>query len=257
MTLGNATLADPRSPWLTRIPVRNEPAIVCIPFAGLGASAFSGWPVGIAGARVLPVQPPGRENRARETCSPSPRAFAQELAPVLQALRPRPLLFVAHCGAVPYALETARLLGAAGTGTTMRLLASSWGAPHRGTFGPLNHRPLAEIDGAAEVTAMMRGRGHDVDPELAEIYADILMDDLRAMRGYRFDSAEGLPLPTTVLGWTADETVPAELAHAGWDELGQVRLRLLDGPHEAFLECPGQLRGVIEAEVREMVGHAS
>ncbi|RMI36246.1 thioesterase II family protein [Streptomyces triticirhizae] len=257
MTTATATLPDPRTPWLTRIPARYEPVAVCLPHAGLGASAFSSWPVGIGGARVLPVQPPGHESRFRERCPVSVDEFAEGLARALRGLRPRPLLFVGHCGAVPYALETARLLRESGTpATQMRLLASSWGAPHRDIYGPLNQRPLHLIDTVAEVTAMMSGRAMPLDPELAEVYGDVLMDDLRAMRGYRFDASEGLPLSVTVLGWSDDAVVPREQAHAGWDQLGAVRLRALTGDHRAFWACGQPLRELIADEVRELVGDA-
>lgn len=257
MTTTTATLPDPRTPWLMRIPTRYEPVAVCLPHAGLGASAFSAWPVGIAGARVLPVQPPGHENRFRERCPVSVHEFAEGLARALRGLRPRPLLFVGHCGAVPFALEAARLLREWGTpATQMRLLASSWGAPHRDIYGPLNRRPLHQIDPVAEVTAMMSGRALPPDPELAEIYGDVLMDELRAMRGYRFDPCEGLPLPVTVLGWSDDAVVPHDLAHAGWDQLGPVRLRTLTGDHRAFWECGEPMRELIAEEVEELVSDA-
>jgi surfactin synthase thioesterase subunit len=220
----------------------------------MGASSFNAWPAEIAGARVLPVQPPGHENRMRETACSSPRELAGGLAGILDRIGTRPLLFAAHCGAVPYALETAAVLGARGYTGPMHLLASSWGAPHRDIYGPLNHRPLAQIDGVAEVTEMMRRRGAEVDPELAEIYAEVLLDDLRAMRGYRFDPARGLPLPTTVLSWTADDVVPPAAVAAGWDELGEVRHVLLHGPHEAFLAFPETLRALVADEVERVAG---
>ncbi|MFD7865268.1 thioesterase II family protein [Streptomyces sp. NPDC057682] len=252
------TAADPRSLWLTRVPVRNEPVAVCVPYAGIGASAFAGWPVGIGGARVLPVQPPGRESRGRERAPRSVEEFARGLAPALLRLGSRPLLFIGHCGSVPYALETARLLRDEGVpASSMRLLSSSWGAPHRDIYGPLNQRPLDTIDPAAEVIAMMRARGATVDPELAEIYGDVLMDDLRAMRGYRFDASRGLPLPVTAVGWTHDTVVPGPVARSGWEELdGDVRVRTLPGVHDDFIACTEELKDLIAEEVGELMRDA-
>jgi surfactin synthase thioesterase subunit len=255
MTSGPGVLAVGRSPWLLRAPGADEPAVVCIPYAGMGASSFNAWPAQIADARVLPVQPPGHENRMREPACSSPRELAGGLAEILNRLGTRPLLFAAHCGGVPYALETAALLSARGYAGPMRLLASSWGAPHRDIYGPLNHRPLAQIDGVTEVTEMMRRRGVEMEPELAEIYAEVLLDDLRAMRGYRFDPRCGLPLPTTVLSWAADDVVPPAVAAPGWDDLGEVQQVLLDGPHEAFLAFPETLRALVADEVERVAGH--
>lgn len=253
MTSGPSAVAGSR--WLMRTPEGDEPVVICLPYAGMGASSYVAWPAEIGGARVVPVQPSGHENRMREECSPSPGAFARDFAPALEWLLPRPVLFAGHCGAVPYALETARLLRAAGHTTPMRLLASSWGAPHRDIYGPLNHRPLDRIDAVTDVIAMMRASGREIEPELAALYAEVLMDDLRAMRGYRFDPSGGLPVPVTVLAWSDDTVVPPAVCHDGWAELGTVDKRMLAGRHEEFLACPEPLRALVADEVDRMVYH--
>jgi surfactin synthase thioesterase subunit len=239
------------SRWILRLPRDGEPIIVAFPYAGMGASSYSGWPSHVAGASVLAVQPPGRENRMREACCPSPQALAEAFAPELAELLPRPMVFTGHCGAVPYALETARAIRALGGDPPLGLIASSWGAPHLDIYGPLNHRPFADIDAEEEVRRMIRRlHGREEDDDLVELYAEILMDDLHAMRGYRFAAGDGLPCPVTVVGWDGDTVVPTVVCHAGWDELGPVRHHTLSGPHESYLGCPAELQAVVTSVLR-------
>jgi surfactin synthase thioesterase subunit len=199
---------------------------------------------------VVPLQPPGREGRFREAPHETYESFANDL---IGALRPhiqaRRYAVSAHCGVVPYALETIRRIPGAGLPPPVRLIASSWGAPQRGLYGRLGHLDLGEIDAVTEVKAVAASLGSEVVDELAELLAEVLEHDLVVQRGYRYPAAQRLPCPVTVLGWSQDDVVPDHEVHDGWDEIATVRHFTLDGAHRDFLSCPDALRDLLTREL--------
>ena len=57
------------SSWLVRPVQKTSPALrlFCLPFAGVGASAYRGWAQDLqTGTELVLVHPPGRETRLRE-----------------------------------------------------------------------------------------------------------------------------------------------------------------------------------------------
>lgn len=55
-------------PWLPFGTGDTGPVLVCLPFAGGGASSFLGWRRALPGLSVAPVQYPGHETRLDEAC---------------------------------------------------------------------------------------------------------------------------------------------------------------------------------------------
>jgi cytochrome P450/surfactin synthase thioesterase subunit len=235
------------SPWFLReIPADAECLLFGFPYTGTGASSYHEWPSRIGRWSVIPLQPPGRESRFRERAHQSHRAFADDLAASLaEHLAGRPYALAAHCGAAPYALETVWRLQRIGAPPPVRLLVSSWGAPHVRLYGRLNQVDLDTFDAVAEVTSMAEQIGRPVPADLAELAAEILREDLRIQRGYRYDPSEPLPCAVTVIGWSRDHVVPEAEVHPGWDDCGEVRHRSLDGEHRDFLRCPAVLQRLI------------
>ena len=239
--------AVPGSPrWLVRqIPDSADMVLFGFPYTGMGASTYAGWPAQIGPVAVAALQPPGREGRIRERAHRTHAAFAGDLVAALRPYTSRPYLLAAHCGAVPYAVQTLLHLDAAGLPLPRYVLLSSWGAPHRGLYGRLNHVDLASLDVRAEVSAIARGMGRSLPPDLAEIVADALREDLEIQRGYRYEPGRPLPCPIQVVAWTADDVVPPGEVRPGWEECGAVRYTELDGDHRAFLLCPPSLRQLV------------
>lgn len=236
--------------WLLREPpAAAELLLFALPYAGVGASSYREWPATIGPVGICPLQPPGRENRLREPPHRSHADFAADLATALGGYADRPYALVGHCGAVPYALETVWRLHRAGANPPVRLLASSWGPPQRGLYGPLNFADLATLDPVAEVKGLFARMGKSVPDDLAELAAETLLLDLQVQRGYRYTERERLPCPVTVLGWTGDDVVPDRLVHEGWDEVAQVRHRTLAGAHLDFLRCPATLQELVVDEL--------
>ena len=163
----------------------------------------------------------------------------------------RPYALIGHCGSVPYLLQTAAHLQANGMPTPRRLFASGWGAPHRGLYGRLSFVDLDTIDMPAEIRAICAALGTPVHEEFVELAAETMIADLRVQRGYHADALPGPTVPVSVIGWTADDVVPAEQVWPGWSERLNATFHLIDGDHWEFLRCPAELRELIE---RQMAG---
>ncbi|MEW1860532.1 thioesterase domain-containing protein [Streptomyces sp. NBC_00669] len=237
----------PTDRWFIRPVPDGEALLFCLPYTGMGASTYHDWPAsGLGAFQVVPLQPPGREGRFREEAHPTHAAFAADLVTAIEPhVRGRRYAFTAHCGAVPYALETIRLTRERGLAPPVRLFASSWGAPHRGLYGRLNHVDLAAFDAVAEVRSMARQVGRPLPDDLAELAAEVLAAELAVQRGYSYRPAEPLPCPVSVIGWSRDDVVPDREVHDGWDECAPVSHHTLDGGHRDYLRCPPALRDLI------------
>ena len=245
-----STLTETLSPWLLRRPAPDARILMfALPYAGVGASFYRAWPVTIGDVAICPIQPPGRENRILEEPRHSHADFAADLAHAIASHADRPYALIGHCGAIPYALDLIWHMHRTGRPEPRRLIASSWGAPQHGLYGPLNFVDLTTLDAVAETRALMGPAGDRLPAELIEITAETLLFDLQVQRGYRYQETETLPCPVTVLGWTGDTVVPDEIVHDGWDEVARVRHRTLPGSHHDFLTCPPALQDVIVQEL--------
>ena len=82
--------------------------VLCLPYAGCGASIYRAWPRAVGDVALRPVQLPGRESRMREACPDSYASLAawmvDEIAPALDG----PFGFFGHCGAALLAFEATR-----------------------------------------------------------------------------------------------------------------------------------------------------
>src|SRR5262249_20324405 len=116
-------------------------------------------------------------------------------------------------------------------------------------YGRLNHVDLETLDAVGEVRAMAAQLGRTVPDDLADLVAEVLYDDLRIQRGYRYDAGEPLPCPVTVIGWSRDDVVPDREVHTGWAECATAPPHTLDGEHRDYLSCPPALRDLIAREL--------
>ncbi|WP_232233936.1 thioesterase II family protein [Micromonospora chokoriensis] len=228
--------------WLMPPPSVDTPILFCFPYAGAGASSYRQWPRQIGGHQVCALQPPGRENRMREEPHRTHAAFATDLADVLEPFVRGEYSFAAHCGGVPFALDTIAELDRRGLPLPTRLISSSWGAPDRGLYGRLNFADLATLDLVAETTALFERSGSPVRADFVELAARVLRTDLEVQRGYRFEPSRRVPCPVIVVAWTRDDVVPPETVFPGWADRAEVTEELLDGEHLDFLHCPDVLR---------------
>jgi surfactin synthase thioesterase subunit len=232
--------------WFVPPPAPEGRLLFCFPYAGVGASSYRRWPRRIGDIGVCGLQPPGRENRLRERPHRSHAAFAADL---VDALTPyvtgRPYYLAAHCGGVPYMLDTVDELARRDLPLPGRLIASSWGAPQNGLYGRLNFADLATIDLFAETTAMFARAGSPIRADFAELAAEVLRVDLEVQRGYTFAADRKVPVPVTVVAWTEDDVVPPDTVPDGWSRCADVTHEVLAGEHLDFLHCPDGLRDAL------------
>lgn len=245
---------DPARWMLRSIPRDAAEVLFCFPYSGVGGSSYWQWPRVVSGMHVVPLQPPGRENRRRENRPRTHREFAESLLPALASLGGLPFAFFGHCGAVPYMLETLFALEAAAEPSASWMIASSWGAPQNGLYGRLNFVDLETHDFGAEVADTAGKMGVTLAPELVNAAAELFRFDLVIQRGYEYPRGRVIPVPVCAVGWSDDGVVEPAVAVADWGEVARVRGKVLEGGHNRYLECPAELQGLI-AELRLLWPH--
>lgn len=205
--------------------------LVCFPHAGGAASAFFNWPRHLPDdVEVLAACYPGREGRLDET--PIDRmdrlvdAFTETLRPLLD----RPLALFGHSMGASVAHEVAIRLNALPEATLAGLFVSSRVPPHR----------LDDVEDFADDDALIEevlrlGHGNAEvfdEPELRELILPALRADYRLVAAYPPGPREGIPVPVTAYGGTADPDVSMEDVR-GWSEAttGTFDCRVFTGGH--------------------------
>ncbi len=221
--------------------------VFCFPYAGAGASSYRRWPQLIKAGAVAALQPPGRENRFAEPSFETHREYAADLGAFLAGYQDREHVFFAHCGCVPFALETILWLVDHGYPGPRKLVASSWGPPHLDLYGGLNKVDIEDHDFVGEIQAVQAGLGNDAMPvELAKLGAAVLKQEVIVHRPWLYDTSRRVPCPVTALAWSADDVVTrAAAVDPAWQECADTEFRTLPGSHWAFASCPDDLQDLL------------
>ncbi|MFF6873327.1 thioesterase domain-containing protein [Streptomyces sp. NPDC007910] len=210
------------SPWVRRAarPGRPRLRLLCFPYAGMGASLYRSWPGLLPeDVEVVAVQPPGREDRARDPLpaggvGPLARACALALRPYTTV----PYAVYGHCAGAVLGAETARELVRRGAEPPRLLIAAGHRAPHL----PATGRPLHALPDEGFLDGV-RALGGIPDRLLAnaafmEFLLPLLRADFALWEGYRGDP-DAAPLPFPVLPVRGDaDTVVTEAEAAAWGE---------------------------------------
>jgi medium-chain acyl-[acyl-carrier-protein] hydrolase len=235
------TVEDVTRRWLPLKPRTGTDAVrlFCLPHAGGGASAFRTWQERLPGVAVLPLQPPGRESRFRETPYDRMAPLVDELATVvLAAAGSRPYAVYGHSLGGLVAFELLREVRRRGGPEPVHLFVSGCVAPHcRYDDGPL-------VGGMtrAEVVHMLRNLGGTPDwlfndPSALDMVLPAVLADFSVKETYVYVAQPPLRVPVTVVSSTADPRVPHDL-QARWKEqtVGEFTLYALSGGHFAVFE---------------------
>lgn len=194
----------------------DNPALVCVPWAGAGAAPFRAWAsVFGTAATVYGVRLPGRESRIDEPFFEDVDSLVKSIVAEVESLGDRPIVLFGHCSGALLAYEAARTLGQRVT----RLVVASQLPPAEAA------RTAADELGSRESLAE-RYLGEDVadDSEMRALALEILEADIRAVSGYQFAPGR-LRIPITVFhgmndreirsadlaGWTAESTILSEI----------------------------------------------
>lgn len=207
--------------------------LLCLPFAGGGASAYRTWGDGLPlTVEVCAVQPPGRETRFREPAYLRVRPYVAALADVLPPLFDVPVVFFGHSMGALVAFELARELRRRSGPAPSRLVVSGRGAPEL----PLRRPPLHTLPDR-EFRAELKHLGGSPaavldNDELMAALLPTLRADFTAHETYVL--AEEPPLDCPILAVTgADDTLapPADVEAWRRHTRGAFESRVLPGDH--------------------------
>ncbi|MFH9089938.1 thioesterase II family protein [Streptomyces sp. NPDC017673] len=205
--------------------------LVCLPFAGAGASFFRPWSRLNDSLEILPLQLPGREKLIdtapyREAGEATEGLF-QALVEQLGETR-RLALFGHSLGAV-LAYELAHRVVAAPDLELLRLFVS--GSPEPGTQRPRRATGLPD-DAFLDRVTEFAGYSHEAldDPEMREMILPTLRADVELHENYTPSTHQRLDAPVTSIRGTDDTLVGSDDA-AGWAEVA--------GRDFEYVEIPG------------------
>jgi medium-chain acyl-[acyl-carrier-protein] hydrolase len=206
--------------------------LLCVPWAGGGASSYSPW------ADLLPdhvelcaIQLPGRENRLRDTPYVRLSDLIHELSgAIAPEISTAYALFGYSLGGL-IAFELARHLTDMGK-SPAHLFVAACGSPDFRRLRPPMHR----MSDDALLAALRRYDGLPdwvmTEPELLRLVLPTLRADLEMFETYEYARSLPLPCAITAFGGMSDRSVlPMEIA--GWERQTSVRfdMRLFSGHH--------------------------
>lgn len=226
-----------------------ELQLLCLPFAGGGASFFNEWKPLSHKLDIVPVQLPGREKRFCETPYTAVAAAIDGIvAEVLQQIDPdRGVVLFGHSLGAVLAYELSHRLAARPEIFVVGLVAS--GSPD--PWSPRQERAtgLADEEFLRRVS-LFSGYTHAAlqDPTMREMLLPTLRADVEMHEDYRPSSDLPLDVPVVSVRGSSDELVSAGQCD-GWRRATRAILhrRELPGGHMYLTESPRPLLDAIES----------
>lgn len=248
---GAPELPDPRS-FVERRRAMSETVLVCLPYAGSGASFFRGWrSFAPRGLEVAPLQLPGREERFVD---PPLTEVAEAVDDLLPRVLPigqgaeRVAIFGHSLGAI-LAYELAHRLAGQGGVPLTHLFVS--GSPGPATVREIR-ASLLDDEGFLAQVHELAGYSHPAleNPELRELLLPVLRADVEMHENYRPPPHPLLDIPVTALRGREDHLVSAEQA-AQWKEVttGESTVVELDGGHMYLTDHPHALLRLVASRL--------
>jgi medium-chain acyl-[acyl-carrier-protein] hydrolase len=188
--------------------------LVCLPFAGGGASAFRSWgddlPLTV---EMCAVQPPGRESRFREPAFTRLKDYVAAVADAVRPLFDVPVVVFGHSMGAIAAFELAREFRRRNVATPLGLVVSGRGAPHLPFRRPPLHA-LPDVEFRAELRKLGGTPTAVLDnDELMGAFLPTLRSDFTAHEMYSYVDEPPLDCPILAVAG-ADDTLapPADVA---------------------------------------------
>ncbi|UXI66214.1 thioesterase II family protein [Tahibacter amnicola] len=233
--------------------------LICLPFAGAGASFFNEWK-GVEPSLVIrAMQLPGREKRFLETPHVDVHRAVDELTKELladDALDTPTLIFGHSLGAV-LAFELARRLESPGRGKLLGLVAS--GSPDPWTQRSDRATGFNNDEAFLAKVSEFSGYNHEAlsDPMMRELLLPTLRADVRMHEDYVPRSGEPLSVPVMTVRGAGDQLVSrAQVDLWRKASTGAVSHDELEGGHMYFIGNAGPLLGRIATFARQAVATA-
>jgi surfactin synthase thioesterase subunit len=220
--------------------------LLCLPFAGAGASFFNEWKPVTERLDVLPVQLPGREKRFCEPCYTDVFETVAGLAPQLSELLDpeRDVIVFGHSLGAVLAYELARSL--VGTYRVAGLAVS--GSPDPWT--PRKERATG-LNDEQFILRVSEFAGYTnsalEDPLMRELLLPTLRADVEMHENYLPRSDVPLDVPILMVRGSDDELISSEQL-AGWERATSAGTLAgsVPGGHMYLTERPKELLDLIE-----------
>jgi len=208
--------------------------LFCFPYAGGSALAiYRSWSESLpASTELIPVQLPGRGERAAEAPISRLADLIPQLAKELSPFGEVPFAFYGHSMGALIAFELARYLEKSGTSRVSHLFASSCAAPCLARTEP----PLHQLPDAALLCRLNRLQGTPPEvlahPELMKNALALFRADLALCETYLYAPGERLDCPISVFGGLQDPIVTLSSLER-WRDMtgGEFRLNMFEGNH--------------------------
>jgi surfactin synthase thioesterase subunit len=223
--------------------------LLCLPFAGAGASFFHPWrELGVDGVTLHPVQLPGRERRIAEPAYTDVHRAADGLLPEIVRLRlgPGPVALFGHSLGAVLAYELARRMEARGYPVAHLFVSGSpapWSTRLQRASGLSDERFLARVEEFA-------GYRHAVfdHPEMRALLLPTLRADVEMHEAYRPRSSDPIAAPITALRAASDRLVSATDA-AAWRAATTGAFTLVEPPggHMYLTGSPAAVLSLVAA----------
>ncbi|MET8572128.1 alpha/beta fold hydrolase [Streptomyces sp. NPDC004783] len=226
----------------------SKTVVLCVPFAGAGASVFRPWvPLAQDRFELAALQLPGREQRFAEEPYRDVALAADGLLPEVldRAKGAGPVVLFGHSLGAVLSYEIAHRL-AATDGVELAALVVS------GSPGPWTRRENGASglgdDEFLERVKEFAGYRHDAleDPEMRELLLPTLRADVEMHESYVPSSDKPLPAPIVSVRGTADTLVTGEQARE-WSAAagGEFRFVEVEGGHMYLVDNPEGLIDVL------------
>jgi surfactin synthase thioesterase subunit len=231
--------------------------LICLPFAGAGASFFRRWQrLAPEGLSILPVQLPGREERFSEK-------LCTDVGEALDDIRPRVLAQISethraavfgHSLGASLAYEIARQLAGQGVEISRLFVSGAPSPKYRDV------ERVSELDDLEFLEGLRRVAGYHhpaMDhPEMLEIMMPALRADSVMHEKYRSAHTEPVNFGITALRGRDDALVSAtEAAQWALETRATFHVKEIDGQHMYLTDNPEALLRTISLELKEQVNH--
>jgi surfactin synthase thioesterase subunit len=229
--------------------------LICLPFAGAGASFFWPWRnLAPEELTIHPLQLPGRERRIDEEPFTDLHAAADALLPevVAELGDDMPVALFGHSLGAVLAYEVTRRLVASGQPVAGLFVSGSpgpwWPREHQAT-GLDDGRFLAQV----ELFAGYRHPAFD-DPEMRELLLPTLRADVEMHESYRPRSDTPMPVDVIAVRGSRDELVSA-VELDGWAAVTTTAFRRAEVPggHMYLIESAGAVLDLIADSIPSFV----